>query len=192
MTNEERLSKKLTCDQRQIILGSLLGNGFIKRTDKNYYFVMKHSLKRFDWVRLKSLELNNFYSDFFKNKSSVVWRSICHPCFNEIHSSCYEGDKKVTMDWLNSLRDIAIAVWYGDSGIRVGRGKKNSCLRTQSFGLKGNKIICDFFNEVGIFCNVNKNKRGEVIVFTVEGSRILAEKILFYWLPKFMWDIIAY
>ena len=81
------------------------------------------------------------------------------------------------MDWLDQLRDIGIAVWYGDSGALIGRKFRNACLRTQSFGLEGNKIIERYFNEVGIPCNLNKSRSSYIVVFTVPGTETLIKMI---------------
>jgi hypothetical protein len=87
---------------------------------------------------------------------------------------CYEdGEKIVTMGWLDRLRAIGIAVWYADSGCLMGNKKNNACLRTQSFNEAGNAIICQYFNEVGLECNLNKSKNSQVVVFTAAGSKIL-------------------
>jgi hypothetical protein len=61
-------------------------------------------------------------------------------------------------------------VWYGDSGCLIGYHKKNACLRTQSFGKAGNEIIAEYFNGVGLPCNINKSKKSYIITFSVEGT----------------------
>jgi hypothetical protein len=91
---------------------------------------------------------------------------------------CYVNNKKtITMDWLDQLRAIGIAVWYGDSGCLLGYKQRNACLRTQSFGEEGNAIIARYFNEIGIGCSPNKSKGSQVIVFTVAGSKTLFKMV---------------
>jgi hypothetical protein len=87
------------------------------------------------------------------------------------------------MEWLDQLTDFGIAVWYGDSGTLMGRKQKNACLRTQSYGLEGNKIIEQFFNEVNIPCHLNKSRNSYVVVFTVPGTEKLIRLIGMH-LPK--------
>lgn len=81
------------------------------------------------------------------------------------------------MEWLDSLRDIAIAVWYGDNGALIGRKYRNACLRTQAFGLEGNQIIEKYFNEVGLPCSINKSRSSYIIVFSVPGTEALIKMI---------------
>lgn len=178
------MEKFISDDHRQIFLGSLLGNGYICRSSKNYYFCMRHSLRHTDWLKTKALELRSYQSSLQINNIAATWRSACNPVFNELHKLCYTTGKQVTMTWLNQLRDLAIAIWYGDKGTLVGRNYKNACLRTQAFGLDGNKIIEQFFNEVGVPCHINKSRNSYIIVFTVVGTEILMSKLVAKYLPK--------
>jgi hypothetical protein len=137
---------------------------------------MRHSQRHGPWLKTKSAELVEFASKkpFYEYKTTITWRSSCHPFFTELRNKLYQEDQKiVTMDWLDQLRDLAIAVWFGDSGCMTGRGQKNACLRTQSFGKEGNQIIERYFNEVGIPCAMNKSRESFVIVFSVEGTKNL-------------------
>ncbi len=168
-------------DHRQVVLGALLGNGFICRGRKNPYFCMRHSEKHLEWLKSKAAELTHYESStpWYKYNRSWTWRSCSDPCFSELRSLCYpNGKKEVSMPWLDSLRSLAISVWYGDSGCLIGRGRKNACLRTQSYGLEGNEIIERYFNEVGMPCSMNKSRKSWVIVFTVPATETLMSKIV--------------
>lgn len=168
-------------DHRQIVLGTLLGNGYICKGRKNAYFCMRHSAAHLPWLQSKAAELNAYASStpWYTYKTTHTWRSACSQEFNELRDLCYPGGvKTVTMPWLDQLRDIAIAVWYGDSGCLTGRGHKNACLRTQSFGEDGNRVIERYFNEVGIPCSMNRSRKSWVIVFSVPGTEILMSKIV--------------
>jgi hypothetical protein len=174
-------------DHRQIVLGTLLGNGYICKGRKNSYLCIRHSMSHVGWLKSKSLELLPYASKtpWYQYQTTCTWRSHCSQDFNELRDLCYpDGKKQVSMKWLDQLRALAIAVWYGDSGCLTGRNKKNACLRTQSFGFEGNKIIEQYFNEVGIPCHMNKSRKSWVIVFTVPGTEILMSKIVAPYLPE--------
>lgn len=174
-------------DHRQVVLGTLLGNGYICKGRKNSYFCMRHSARHLQWLQSKAAELKQYESKtpWYEYGTTHTWRSACDPVFNEMRDLCYCGNKKVvTMEWLDQLRALAIAVWYGDSGCLTGRGKKNASLRTQSFGKEGNEVIERYFNEVGIPCHMNKSRGSWVIVFTVDGTETLMSKIVAPNLPK--------
>lgn len=174
-------------DHRQIVLGTLLGNGYICKGRKSSYLCIRHSIKHLPWLQSKAFELQDYKSKtpWYKYNTTCTWRSVSNSSFNELYELCYpQGKKSVTMEWLDQLRALAIAVWYGDSGCLTGRGKKNACLRTQSFGKEGNETIERYFNEVGIPCNINKSRKSWVIVFTVPGTDILMSKIVAQHMPK--------
>lgn len=167
-------------NQKQVILGTLLGNGYICNGTKNCYLCMRHSIKHLSWLQSKAQELE-FYGSatpWYISGTTCTWRSVSHVAFTELRRFCYpNGQKEVCMEWLDQLRDIAIGVWYGDSGSLIGRKAKNACLRTQSFGKEGNDIIARYFNEVGIPCNLNKSRGSYIVVFTVPGTEILIKMI---------------
>jgi LAGLIDADG DNA endonuclease family len=167
-------------NQRQILLGTLLGNGYICQGSKNCYLCMRHSVKHLPWLEGKGEWLNDYASatPWHISGTTATWRSKSDPIFTELKKFCYpNGKKEVCMEWLDQLRDVAIAVWYGDSGALIGRKFRNACLRTQSFGLEGNRIIERYFNEVGIPCNLNKSRNSYIIVFTVPGTTTLIKMI---------------
>ena len=173
-------------NQRQIIAGAILGNGYICSGTKNSYFCMRHSVKHLSWLQTKASELTHYgaATPWYISGTTCTWRSVSHPVFTELRKFYYpNGKKEISMQWLDQLRDMAIAVWYGDSGTLIGRKMKNACLRTQSFGLEGNQIIERYFNEVNIPCNINKSRKSYVIVFTVPGTETLIRMIA-PWLPK--------
>ena len=176
----------MTDDHKQVFLGTLLGNGFICKGTKNSYFSIKHSNRHMPWLQTKVNELQIYSAKkgLTCNEGGCSWRTSADPIFTEMREKYYkDGKKNITMEWLDSMRDIGIAVWYGDSGCLIGRNKRNACLKTQSFGLEGNQIIAQFFNEVGFECNLNKSKKSYVIVFSVTGTEKLFKMISIF-LPK--------
>jgi hypothetical protein len=174
-------------NQKQIVLGGLLGSSYLCRGSKNSYLCMRHSIKHLPWLQTKASELTQYgaATPWYINGTTCTWRSVSHPVFTDFRKFCYPDDKnkQVCMEWLDKLKAVSIAVWYGDSGALMGRKMKNACLRTQSFRLEGNKIIEQYFNEVGIPCNINKSRGSHIIVFTVPGTEILIRMIA-PWLPK--------
>lgn len=170
----------MNSNQKQIVLGALLGNGYICKGRRNDYFCMRHSIRHLSWLQSKAAELEIFAGGrpWYQYKTTITWRSKCDPVFNELRALCYpKGKKQISMDWLDPLRDIGIAVWYGDSGCLTGRNNKNACLRTQSFGLEGNKVIEQYFNEVSLPCSINKSRKSYVIVFSVKATFKLVEMV---------------
>lgn len=174
----------MTDDQKQIILGTLLGNGFICNSAKTPYLCIQHSSSYLTYFRTKVIHLDEYSRPhaWYQKGNIWGWRSRCLPIWLEFRKLCYQQDntKMVSMAWLDQLKAIGIAVWYADSGCLIGHKKRNACLRTQSFGWDGNNIISRYFNEVGIPCHLNKSKNSHMIAFTVSGTKILYKLVAPY------------
>jgi hypothetical protein len=114
--------------------------------------------------------------------------SACSPVLSEFQSRVYCGNRRViSMEILDSLRDIALAIWFLDGGSRTGRDKKNAYLNTTKFGEDGSQIVLRFFNEVGMPCNINRDGDRLKVLFTVEGTVMLLKTIA-HRFPEFMYN----
>ena len=135
---------------KQIIMGTVLGGSSIVKPSKgkNCYLFMRSVNK--DWLNFKAAELNSLASQrpFTKEGNTSRWHSNCYPVFNEYHEKFYFNKKKtVTMEVLDSLRDIGLAIWYGDCG----KIKNNNIvLNTNKFSEAGTKLVAKYFLEAGI------------------------------------------
>ncbi len=157
--------------EKQIIYGALLGNGFIVDPPKGLhcYLVMRQSKKQdVTSLKYKAEELKAFarQSSLYTDAHDYRWTSISHPDFDLIRSFCYKDkEKHVTMDWLNTLRDVSLMVWWLDKGFW---SDGNVALNTTNLK-KGNnlKVVAQYFNEVGMPCKLENTK----LYFDEEGSR---------------------
>lgn len=170
-------------EQRQIITGTLLGNGFICSAN-NPYLCIQHSARYEDYFnrKIKHLECFGRKQAVYRRKNIIGWRSSCSPIWQEFRDLAYvDGSKTISMAWLDKLHAIGLAVWYCDSGCLMGYKNRNVCLRTQSFGEAGNNIIKQYFDEIGLSCELNKSRQSSVIVFNVRSTerflKIVAEYV---------------
>jgi len=178
-------SPVITDWQKQIIMGTILGGSSIVKPKKgrNSYLFMRSCDEM--WLEYKSQELKNFASQkpFTKEGRTLRWHSNCFPIFNEFRELFYEDDvKTVKMAILDKLRDIGLAIWYGDCG----KIKKNNVIiNTHKFGEKGTGIINDYFNQIGIESEITKEKNNYRILMSEAGSvKFLAT--IGHRLPTFM------
>ena len=136
--------------QKQVITGTILGGSSLvkPKNGRNCYLFMRSANK--DWLNYKADELTTLASQrpFTKEGNTLRWHSNCYPIFAEYYNLFYENNrKKVRMEALDTLRDIGLAIWYGDCG----RLKKNNIiLNINKFGEDGSKVVHDYFIEVGI------------------------------------------
>ncbi len=171
--------KYIDDDVKQIVHGGLMGSSFLCKGGKDDILGMSQSTKYASWLRIKAAELQYFGTNpVHERKNGFFWRSSPHPYFTYLRTKTYDEDQRIiTMDWLDSFRDLAIAVWFGDKGGMAGRNRKNATLKTQHFGFHGSEIICQYFNEVGFPCSINKHKGTPLILFTVQGTKDLFKLI---------------
>lgn len=171
--------------QRQIILGTILGGSSIvkPKRGKNSYLFMRS--KDHAWVAYKAEELKGFSSQrpFTEEGNTLRWHSNCFPIFNSFRETFYgDGKKKIKMSILDIMKDIGLAVWYGDCGkIRKGR----VYLNTHKFGLESTKIAVKYFNEIGIPADVAYERNNLRVTLTPEGSQRFLVTIA-HRLPDFM------
>lgn len=135
---------------KQIILGTVLGGSSLVKPKKgrNCYLFMRSVDK--DWLSYKAFELANLSSQrpFTQEGNTLRWHSNCYPVFTEFYDLFYkDGVKTVSMEILDPLKDIGMAIWYGDCG----KLKKNQLiLNTNKFGQSGNEVIVEYFKQAGI------------------------------------------
>lgn len=176
----------ITDFQKQIIMGTILGGSSIvkPKNGKNCCLFMRD--KNLNWLQYKSAELQGLTSQkpLNEDQNTYRWHSNCYPVFNEFYSMFYKNDQKiVSMEILDKLRDIALAIWYGDAGKLV---KDQAVLNTHRFGEKGTEIITDYLNIISYDCKSIKERNNSRICFTPD-STIRFFKLIGEKLPEFMW-----
>jgi|GEM_PF-1237879 len=143
---------------KQVLLGSLLGDGYIARGSKNSGYVEAHSLKQKDYFFWKVKILSRYFRvktrfgnngpKYYKYTLSTNYASI----FTEMHSLFYVKSILPSSKWvkvinpliLSQLTPLGLAVWYCDDGTYYVRD--NSCsLSTQGFTFKDHLVLKNFF-----------------------------------------------
>ena len=176
--------------QDQIVLGTLLGSGFmvrsIQKETPNYYVGMSET-RNDQWFNYKCQELALFAAKtpVCRSANALKWRSKAganwHCYWNQFHDA--EGNLTVQMETLDKLKDTALAVWFGDKGFWY--TSRRLGLRTGKFK-DGNFTICKYFNEVGIPCDIRTDANNTTrCIFTREGT-IAFFATCGHCLPEFM------
>lgn len=174
----------MTSWQQQIVTGTLLGSSSLIKPKKgtNYYLTIVD--KNHKWVLYKAESLN-YPSNIIKTGNRLRWRTRSLPEWHTFRENHYKDNKKIIKsEVLDTLRDIGLAIWFGDKGFwetkhRVG-------LRTACYG-EQNKLIEKYFNEVGISCYVSHGR----IIFTRKGTLVFLKTIA-NCLPSFMYSKLEY
>lgn len=159
--------------QYQVLIGTILGGSSLVKPPKgkNYYLSMRSKDKQ--WLQYKMALMPDFFVNTTIHQYGKTYRcnSCCANSLTELHHKMYSKNKRaISMEILDSLRDIALAIWFLDGGSKTGRSRKNAYINTTKFGKNGTKIITQYFNEVGMNCNVNKDGTRLKTLFSVDGT----------------------
>lgn len=176
--------------ESQVLVGTILGGSSLVKPPKgkNYYLSMRS--KNAIWLKYKMQLMPSYFPVQTVHKYGITHRcnSRCCPELSELYKVMYkDGDRAISMPILDSLKDIALAIWFLDGGSRTGRDKKNAYINTTKFGTAGTDTICQYFNEVDLDCNINHDGDRLKILFTVAGTRKFL-RVVAHHFPKFMED----
>jgi recombination protein RecA len=121
--------KRLSDQQLQLILGSLMGDGNLSpntRGRSGTRFRMGHGAKQAAYLDWKISLLGNIECSRTSNAKGAVFADLTPlPELAEIYEAVYFGDgqKHLCWDYLKELTPFALAVWYMDDGCFTVRSK---------------------------------------------------------------------
>lgn len=158
-----RITKKLSKEQKSLLIGLLLGDGTIS---SNYVFKLSHSEAQREFLEWKIDLLNKFG---FKNNGVKEYISTCgynkgnkvlysqmsiNPTIKALRRTAYTPKKRITRRLLNWLTPLGLAIWYMDDGcINVNTSKQRSSIQhtikiATCVDLDTAQVIIDYFKEV--------------------------------------------
>ena len=191
-TDIDRLRKSLSLNvvQRQILIGSLLGDGYLYPTTsgKYAYFRIAHGPKQESYVQWKYQFFKNFvlspprYQLQSKKRPKLggyFWfKTIATPEFLRYRKMFYPEGAKIVPSNIGKFFDsvLSLAIWYMDDGCL---NRKAVHLNTQGFSLSENRLLRDVVKKnFGISCNIGKSGnigKGHILYIpTREAKRFLS------------------
>lgn len=173
----------------QIVIGTILGGSSLVKPKKgrNCYLIMRSSNRQ--WIDYKANELEKFGTkEYSYTGKSIRWRSECSKFLTDIYNQLYvDNTKIVSMNILDQLRDIGLAIWFIDKGYIK---KGTFFLNVNFFDNQSQKTIENYFNEVNLSCTLFKHRKSTRLKFTKESSKkflmVIGEK-----LPEFVLNKIS-
>lgn len=164
----------LTQRQREILVGTLLGDAHLEKNGRHtrlrvdhydkhkaYIFWLAHEFLPFSLTPREIIEV-----DKRSGKSYKRWhfstRSL--PIFDEFRELFYEGGKKrVPLFLLQSLTTLSLAVWYMDDGFRR-KDSKGFYFCTSSFRSEEQKFLQQILQaKFGLVTNIHHQHKLERI-----------------------------
>ena len=121
---------KLTKQQTSVLIGTILGDGFLQKTgEKNARLRLEHSKKQKDYVLWKGKIFGRMfqggpnYLERIHPKSKETykycrWQSSVSPAFGKWRKYFYPNGKKIIPNDIGNFltEPITLAVWYMDDG----------------------------------------------------------------------------
>lgn len=161
MTDFAMHEKELSDVQKQVILGSVLGDGTIISNAGSGFLQIGHSVQQKEWLEYKSELLGELTSTkgVYKRKSKTAksgtaleYRTKPNVYIEELKTKVYTNNGKTLVNIIEELDVIGLAVLWGDDG---------------SYGLVSGKYeygilsLCDFsLEENMLFVKILENKFG--------------------------------
>jgi len=167
------ISPKVNNRQKDFIIGTILGGSSIVKPSKGKNCYLSMRSKNIEWLRFKATELVHLASNapITKEKTNR-WHSICYPIFNEFREMFYDnrGRRRLHLDNLSLLRDMALAVWFGDCGT-FSRG--HAIINTHIWKKKGTETIHEYFTCLSFDSSIIKQRNNYRIKLDQHSSESL-------------------
>ena len=154
----------LTNIERSIIIGSVLGDGYMRIIPgrNNAFLEINHSLKAKEYVDYKYQSLKRLVESSPKERTMNEGRSAYrfftkqHIDITHIYEEFYKNGKKVIPKYLK-LNPLIMAIWYMDDGSKS--RDRDIYLNTQQFSLNNQKRLLYLLREMGVKARLNKDKK---------------------------------
>ena len=159
---------KLTNRQKSIILGSLLGDASLRKTNINPSFSCEHGIKQLEYCRWKAEELKSLGAKFSTSKrktidkrtglyyESAICRLPANPELLSIYNNLYiEGRKTITKEYLKDFDELSLAVMFMDDGNFTG---SSISISTNCFNEEELLLLIEVFkNKFNLIFHINSN-----------------------------------
>jgi recombination protein RecA len=185
--NRLRETLRLNKVQKQVLIGSLLGDGYLYPTvsGKYSYLRIAHGPKQKDYVWWKYRYFKQWvlslprYQMQNKNKPGLggyYWfKTIADKDLLSYRNIFYSGSEKIVPFEIGKylVTPLSLAVWYMDDGTINYRALH---LNTQGFSLEENKLLREVLNRnFGILCNINKSGgigKGYILYIPIKQAKL--------------------
>lgn len=184
----------LTQLQRSIIIGTILGDGYLRIISgkKNALLEINHALLQKEYVDWKYMMLKALCKSGPKarrsNGTRMAYRFTTrqHPEITDLFNSFYgEGKKSIPDDII--LDPIMLAVWFMDDGSRC--RECDVYINTQQFSRNDQNRLREMLSVLGIESSLNRDKKYERIRIKKSSVQTLYQIISPHILPSMTYKI---
>lgn len=158
--------------QGEIIIGTLLGDGFLERNGNYFRLIIDHSLKQLPYLQYKHDHLKDFGGRIVLKKrfdsrtgkfyDHCLYRTRTSSILAEYQNLFYVKKRKsIPSNLPKIITPQILAIWFMDDGY-----KRNDCnaarLNTQSYSLEEHMVIQQALLNLGIQSKIHKQKQNFV------------------------------
>jgi recombination protein RecA len=153
------MSKKLTSVQRELLIGSLLGDGHLRLHRKKVVFEFLQSPEREFYVRWKHRVLGDLacpkiYHQMGKREYYKLVTKT-HPELTELYSLFYREGRKIVPEQIGKIMTpFAVAVWFMDDG---SKSKNAIYFNTQGFSVLEQFRLIKVLRRFQIIATLNRD-----------------------------------
>lgn len=167
---------KLTYEQKQMMLGSLLGDAGlsyrIRNGNSSFEFYVAHGPKQREYIKYQAEMLNVNLGTYKKSSKSFGPNGIYHRYsysnkkeLKKLHSLCFKDNRKVVNEkWLSQIDAQGIAYWFMDDGSSSYDVSNNKTVMvrfaTQSFSKEENEMLIEKLQTFGVETTLRQIKDG--------------------------------
>jgi len=198
---KEYIASSFTDIQKQIVLGTILGDANIVVSKKMARLRLVHGEKQYGYFKYKKELLRNIYKDvkgeYFVsspyNKNKKVYYGVSKSSYDlkEFYNMFYKNGKKQIYEAMKHLIEISFAFWIMDDGTFVKNKKQDNgryALCSHGFSKAENKYICKILKQKfdisgKLILEKRCNKYG--IIFEREDTKKIA-KLIYKYVPESM------
>jgi recombination protein RecA len=180
----------LNAAERQLVIGSLLGDGTLMPTTAGFSFRVHHGIQQIAYVDWKFKIIERFVRTPPRvSGNGYYFRTISHPEFSHFREHFYPaGRKTVPLGLLKAQLDsFGLAVWIMDDGALEGKQLR---LNTQSFLSEENEGLARFLRaKFGLEVSLNIDKNRHRIRFNAATIGGLLSLIRPHFIPSMLYKL---
>lgn len=184
-------SKLLTTEQLGLVIGSMLGDGYLVKTTSGFAFRVNHGLKQKDYVDWKHTKLGDFTNSKPRQSGSTYYfRTVTHPKFTELRHVFYQDRLKVIPRNLTEklMSPFILAVWIMDDGSCDGRQLR---INTQCFSQEEQVFLQNVLRaKLGIETTLNRDKKQLRLRVSAKSMDHLKELVIPHIVPSMLYKLI--
>ena len=175
--------------QHDVIIGSLLGDGYLVKTTRGYALRCNHGIQQESYLNWKYRVLKSLTnSSPQRYENSIYFRTVSHQLFAKLRTIFYRGNKKIISKLFQQwLTPRALAVWLMDDG---SRDKNQIRINTQSFSQKENIMLAKILEATfGIKATLNRDKHLFRLRISQQSMPRLRQFVRKYFVPSMLYKL---